>query len=554
MIICVKKSSVVFLYGFLLIFFCKQSTPAEDEVSSAIVSSVRVHARNVFDLSDPAQRHFLFALANKLHITTREYFIRNQILFKQGDVLDPYLTAESERLLREFEFIRSAKIIFDESTVNGRSINVYTRDAWSTIPELSYGTKGGEETWSIGIKEKNLLGLGKTVAAYYKKDLDRTYKEFYYEDPYFIMPRWVLGLNFQHDGDKKSTRGHIARPFYSSLTPWALFAEREHSRRSIKLYADSDEIASFDRDRRHVLVGGGLSVGSTTSRISRLRVSFFKQDDDFTFEFQRFKIPPVIDKKMTGIKASFEYADLDYYKEQYVNTFDRVEDFNRGNELFVEYGYSPKGWDSDITRHLVKLTEQRGITFLGINGLFGAVSGETRVEKGKAVNLKSFYHVYHYMRLTNRQTLVTSLNFEHGHVLDTEEQILVGGASGLRGYSVRQFAGNKKLLFNMEYRSFWIHDFLRLVSIGGILFFDSGFSWSEGRSVDLKDLRSDVGFGLRIDPTRGRGASPFNISLAYALNKNQRDHRWVVTISGQPDLLNSIGRMEDTLSNAITRF
>ncbi|MFH1379206.1 MAG: BamA/TamA family outer membrane protein [bacterium] len=527
---------------------------AGDDNASIVFSSITFHRQNVFDLNDPAQQNFLFILANNIHITTKERFMRKQLLFKEGDRFNPYVIDESERLLRDFDFLRNARMRINDHTDTKKSLDVYTRDAWSTIPELSYGTEGGEETWSIGIKEKNLLGLGKTAAAYYKKDLDRTYKEFYYEDPAFFYPRWKLGFNYQHDGGRRSNFEYMARPFYSSVSPWSWFAFNEDSELPIKLYADGDEFANYERNRREVQLGGGVSIGSTLSNLNRVRMSYFKRKDDFLLESPVSSAPALEAKQMTAVKLSYEYKKLDYYKQQYVNTFDRIEDFNRGNELFIEYGYAPKRWDSDRTRHLAALTEQKGLTFFGHNGLFAAVSGETRVEYGKAVNFLSFYHLYHYIKIRQHQTLVSSLNFEHGINIDPEEQILLGGATGLRGYSIKQFSGNKKLLFNMELRSFWIHDFLKLVSIGGILFFDSGFNWHEGRSVDLSNLRSDVGFGLRLDPTRGRGSNPFNISLAYALNKNDRNHRWVVTISGQPDLLNTIGRPGSTASASSIRF
>jgi len=529
-LLCVNKKLLNF---FLLVFLCGS---LYGEESTQSVSDISVNPQNVFDLSDPAQRNALFILANKLHITTRPCFIQRQLLFKKGEAYDPFLIYESERLLREYAFIRDASI---QQTAGG-GIRVDTRDAWSIIPQLSYGTEGGVETWSAGIKEKNLLGLGKTAAVYYKKELDRTYKEVYYEDPCFLYPHWTLGMNYQKDGDRKSHFHYISRRFYSSTTPWSILASEKHSRRSVKLYADGDEYVSWYEDQERIAAGAGVSLGSTPAVIRRIRGSFFKHVELFEQEWRIMPAPAAENRRMKGVQVSFEHSVQQYYKTQYVNTFDRFEDFNEGNEFFVSYGYSPEHWDSDKTRHIVKLSEQKGFRFNKHNAVFLFASGEGRVEKRKAQNFRNFYHIYHYSRLTKKQTVVTSLNFEQGINLDPEEQILLGGASGLRGYSVKQFAGNKKLLFNIEFRTFWLHDFLRLVSIGGILFFDSGFVWPEERNAALHDIRSDIGFGLRLDPTRGRGATPFNISLAYALNKNNENSRWVLTISGKPDLLNSI--------------
>ena len=113
---------------------------------------------------------------------------------------------------------------------------------------------------------------------------------------------------------------------------------------------------------------------------------------------------------------------------------------------------------------------------------------------------------------------------------DNDTQILLGNENGLRGYSVRQFSGTKKLTVNIEDRLFIKDDLWKLLSVGGSLFLDSGMVWKEHEPVSLSRMRSDTGFGLRLALTRSSSAAVIRIDLAYALNKNNEDSRWVLSI------------------------
>ena len=53
------------------------------------IATIRIERTDVFDLDDPDERRAPYIIANKLHIETREYVIRRELLFKEGDPADP---------------------------------------------------------------------------------------------------------------------------------------------------------------------------------------------------------------------------------------------------------------------------------------------------------------------------------------------------------------------------------------------------------------------------------------------------------------------------------
>ncbi len=73
-------------------------------------------------------------LSNRYHVRTRHRIIRNRLLFKQYDKLDPLKVSESERLLRAANYINDARI-YIKSSAEGDSVDltVVILDKWALI-------------------------------------------------------------------------------------------------------------------------------------------------------------------------------------------------------------------------------------------------------------------------------------------------------------------------------------------------------------------------------------------------------------------------------------
>jgi len=55
-------------------------------------------------------------LGNALHKNTRQKIIANNLLFKEGDKLNPYMLTDNERYLRDLDYIQDALIIVQPVT------------------------------------------------------------------------------------------------------------------------------------------------------------------------------------------------------------------------------------------------------------------------------------------------------------------------------------------------------------------------------------------------------------------------------------------------------
>jgi outer membrane protein insertion porin family len=85
----------------------------------------------------------------------------------------------------------------------------------------------------------------------------------------------------------------------------------------------------------------------------------------------------------------------------------------------------------------------------------------------------------------------------------------LGGIGTLRGYSFKEFAGDKMVLINAEY---WIMTGwpLGFGGIGLVFFADSGYAWPYESDMDIDDMKTNIGIGCQLGGLRVNLASPIN--------------------------------------------
>ena len=118
-----------------------------------------------------------------------------------------------------------------------------------------------------------------------------------------------------------------------------------------------------------------------------------------------------------------------------------------------------------------------------------------------------------------RQTLAARISTEMQFGLEGEQQVILGGNRGLRGYDSRQFSGEKRIRLNVESRTiFWEHP---LIVVGSALFADVGYIWN-GDAFDLGNAKRSVGFGLRVGIPKLSGSRVYRLDLAYPLDSPEK--------------------------------
>jgi hemolysin activation/secretion protein len=166
--------------------------------------------------------------------------------------------------------------------------------------------------------------------------------------------------------------------------------------------------------------------------------------------------------------------------------------------------------------------------------MFASAAFAGRLDEGTAQNVSATGAVRFYDRLTPHQLFYALLTGTATHRLDEEKQVLLGGDTGLRGYPLRFQGGVSSALLTLEHRVYTDWYPLRLVRLGGAVFFDAGRTWGHDYAGAAPlGLLKDVGLGLRLGNVRSGLGSVLHVDVSYALNAPPGITRYQVTVQTQ---------------------
>jgi outer membrane protein assembly factor BamA len=510
--------------------------------SAPVIADTRVERTNVFDPGVPGENWWPFQIANRIRFITRERVVRDELLLKNGDRWDSLKALESERNLRSGYAFRRVEIV-KVSRPDGRVDQVVrTQDSWSTNPRIGFGTSGGDSTLSVGLEENNLLGYGKSVGYIHSTGNSaggRQHSDAYsYSDPRFMGTRLGLGATHARTQDGDSDSVDLSKPYYSLDSDHAVGLSFGDSNAVGTLFSAGAESSKyFERDRT-IDAAYGRRLSADRFFIQRVEAGWYEQDDSFSATARApGTLPGSLpgSRHLSGPTIGYSWVQPRYIKETYIDRMERVEDFNLGNELHARTGYMARGTGSDEDRWIFNAVDRQGLKLsdsmfaLAQVGVSGRIFNN-RWENG-LVTASANYFWKNYL-WTRHRTLIAHVEAAQGRRLDRENQIDLGGSSGLRGYRNDSFVGGRALLVNIEDRFFFAGEWLHLVRFGGAAFFESGSVVPEGSGFSPARFRSDVGAGLRAASTRSTSGGVVRLDAAYALNGSPGGPRWIISIKG----------------------
>src|SRR5262245_20133303 len=256
-------------------------TDAQLEADGAVIGEIRIVIGDIFDTSLKGERGWLYRTANKLHIETREETVRDQLLFKPGEPYRARLIEETERVLRENDYLYSAEIMpaaYHDGVVD---LEVRTRDVWTLDPGFSYSRSGGENDFGAGIEEKNLFGTGQRVGIAWGSDVDREAVQVDFYDPHFGDGFTRFGVMYADASDGETKALRLERPFYSLDTRRAGGGRLFDGRKSEPRYQLGDKIGEFEHTGEHHELYFGLSDGLTGHWVRRFSAGVAYDKDGF---------------------------------------------------------------------------------------------------------------------------------------------------------------------------------------------------------------------------------------------------------------------------------
>ncbi|MEI7508698.1 MAG: hypothetical protein WCJ62_04460 [Flavobacterium sp.] len=164
-------------------------------------------------------------MGNFLHLKTKNWTIRNLLLFKKNDPLDSLIVKESERLIRSQRYVRSVLIkpVPIENCTDSIDISVRVLDTWSLVPTGAFSSTKA----NLDLIQRNFFGLGHEIEVNYIKSFDNsTVNTFAYESKYSInnIKNTFVNLSVSSKTDLNNNTYktiRLDRPFYSTYSRWA---------------------------------------------------------------------------------------------------------------------------------------------------------------------------------------------------------------------------------------------------------------------------------------------------------------------------------------------
>ena len=505
------------------------------------VGQIDIVVDPIFDTNNPDEDNWLFRLVNDLHVDTDHKVIADDLLFQSGEPFSAYRLAESERLLRTRRYLREASIKPVGECAEQVDLEVRVKDVWTLVPDVGFSRSGGDNSSRFGFKDSNFLGTGRAVSIVRERDEERTGTVFGYRDPSLGNTRSILDLEYTDNDDGKSHLFELSRPFFSLETPWAGGVETFHSVLDDDLYFRDEEVQSFEHQEDRGAVYAGWSKGLIAGETQRWLFGFSEKRDQFAVNEDSVDGQPLpSDRLYRYVWLEWQRVEDQYVKAVNVNQMRRIEDINLGwlstlrlGRSSERFGADDKGWRIEAALERYFLPADNQVLYLSAN-LSGWYDGGTPTHQLSQMQLR-----YHIGDFASHQ-FFTGLRLQHGRNLFLDEPIMLGGDTGLRGYPSNYQVGNRMALLTFEERFYLFTEVLSLFDVGAAVFADIGRAWYDDRDNGYNGgWLSDVGFGLRLMPTRTGNDSPgkqtvVHLDIASPLDRDDDPEldqvQWLVTV------------------------
>ena len=486
----------------------------------ARIGTITIDSRPLFDTTGPDENTALFRLANRLHIQTRDATIEQQLLFHPGDPYVGRQLAETGRILRDTRYLRDAWVTptrFHDGVVD---ISVLTQDVWTLNPGVSFGRGGGKNTGGVEFEELNFLGLGTQLGVGFKSGIDRDSKSLFYRDRQLGHSWWDLSANYSDNSDGRLAELSLIRPFYALDARRAGGISLVDDRRTDSRYDLGEIIDQFQVKERTATGFFGFSKGLRGGWVTRYSIGATYEDHQF--EPAPGLAAPVLlpaDRTLSYPWFAVEWVEDDFHTARNRDQIEKTEDYALGWRARAQLGFASTSLGSDRDAVMLKTQVSDGLAFGDSQSLTLSAAAGGRLEGGSIaggiLNVDANYH----LRQTPRRLFFMSLSAVASSHLDDDQQILLGGDNGLRGYPLRYQAGTGRWLFTAEQRWFTSWYPFQMFNVGGAVFYDMGETWGrDPLGSASQGLLKDVGFGLRLGNSRSALGNVLHVDVAFPLD------------------------------------
>lgn len=303
------------------------------------------------------KKYFGLKIANSLHRNTRLNVIKNNLLFKEGDKLNPYLLADNERYLRDLNFIQDAifRIRRVEGSTDQVDLVVVVKDVFSLGPDAGIG---GTTKFNFGVKDENFAGTGSKLGAGIFFDGKRRphvgfNAEYINRNIKGSFINWTMGVktfNNAFNSNRNEENYYYIRfekPLVSQYLRWLGTLELNYNKTNNGYLTDSLYLSDYRYSFYNVDAWIAYNFGTQRLRYTGIKSTTRKFLALRAFNQHFLKSPNKTElnydgtySNSSGMLASFTLFKQNYYRTTYIYGFGRNEDVPQGFTFSLIGGYS----------------------------------------------------------------------------------------------------------------------------------------------------------------------------------------------------------------------
>jgi hypothetical protein len=275
-------------------------------------------------------------IGNNSHINTREWVLKNNLLFKEGQAIDPLIMAETESFIRNIGYINDVYIEIDSISATEANVTVAVRDNWS----IGAYARNVSTKMDVEVFDHNFVGLGSNfnLRGIFNTKTDGKFGGGVgYKYPNLLRTFVNIDALYLDDILSRYRTASLERPLQKNLN---VFGQLNRSILETNLSQT---------------VWDSISPTYNTEFSASLGYAFDPTENDNTFVVSArfFNKNPVyrhVDKpdnpdNFQFVENSMALVQLSLFKQRYfrtrmVNSFGKPENFAYGYNVSAQFGYS----------------------------------------------------------------------------------------------------------------------------------------------------------------------------------------------------------------------
>lgn len=461
---------------------------------------------------------------NSLHIKTKNWTIRNLLLFKQNQELDSLIIKESERLIRAQRFIRSVVIkpIPIANCADSVDVSVRVLDTWSGIPTGAFSS----DKANLDLSERNFFGLGHELELNYIKSFNNSTTNNSGYDAKYIIPNFkntfinalVSSKIDLNNNTYKTVK--INRPFYSTLTHWAGGMNYDYSVYTMQM-TDANaiiapqnfKIKTYSLWGAHAfnVFGNQTEFGRTTHLVfaTGFTNSAFLEKPSITYD------PIQYNSSSKSFLATIGISSQKFYQDKYLFRFGIIEDIPYGKVFSVTGGVENK---NKVNRTYFGSRFSYGDYFdfgyLQANIELGSFFNNNKTEQSiYKFEVNYFTNLFPIGSWKFRQFIKPVLVLGTNRLNTSQDRLNLIDVNGIPGFNSAPLIGTKKLLTTFQTQSYNQNNWCGF-NFSPFMNFTFGFLDQGDYKFFSNKMYSQIGVGVLINNSY-LVFSSFQLSFSY---------------------------------------